>query len=122
MIPSKPHCFCGLALLVGLALIKVQPAHSGQTSSAPVPSAARQIELVKLVREDCGSCHGRTLKGGLGPSLLSEDLRDLPPEALRETILRGRRGTAMPPWQQFIDEAEAAWVVEKLQEGFPDVQ
>ena len=80
------------------------------------------MELVKLVREDCGSCHGRSLKGGLGPSLLAEDLRDLSPEALRETILRGRNGTAMPPWQQFISEAEAAWMVEKLQEGFPDVQ
>ncbi|CAG1011410.1 hypothetical protein BURK2_04256 [Burkholderiales bacterium] len=120
MRPQLPTIRQGLVLLFGLALVKVPALLWAQTSS--VPAAARQRELVHLVREDCGSCHGRTLKGGLGPSLLPEDLRDLPPEALRETILRGRKGTAMPPWQQFLSEAEAAWIVEKLQEGFPDVQ
>ncbi len=120
-MPSQmPSIRQGYLLLFGLALVKVPALLWAQTSS--VPAAARQRELVHLVREDCGSCHGRTLKGGLGPSLLPEDLRDLPPEALRETILRGRKGTAMPPWQQFLSEAEAAWIVEKLQEGFPDVQ
>jgi hypothetical protein len=30
----------------------------------------RQKELIHLVRQDCGSCHGMTLQGGLGPALL----------------------------------------------------
>ncbi|MBI3148760.1 MAG: cytochrome c [Betaproteobacteria bacterium] len=114
------HPHRGFSLLLGLALIKVPAMLWAQTPS--MPEAARQLELVKLVREDCGSCHGRSLKGGLGPSLLPEDLRDLPSEALRETILKGRQGTAMPPWQQFLSEADANWIVEKLQSEFPDVK
>lgn len=93
------------------------PASAGD---AQEPGAARKSELVRLVRDDCGACHGRTLKGGLGPSLLPEDLRDLPPESLRETILQGRPNTAMPPWKNFLSEPEAAWIVEQLQQGFPD--
>lgn len=79
----------------------------------------RQAELVKLVRNDCGACHGMTLAGGLGTALLPETLRDKPDDLLRETILRGRTGTAMPPWQAFLDEAEAAWIVAQLKKGFP---
>jgi len=84
------------------------------------PEAARQKELVHLVRQDCGSCHGMTLKGGLGPALLPENLRDKPAEGLAETIYYGRPGTPMPPWKQFMSEAEAAWIVDKLMTAFPE--
>jgi cytochrome c55X len=108
----------GALLLMPCACVCV----AARAAELPVPDAKRQAELVRLVRNDCGACHGQTLKGGLGPSLLSEDLRDLPPESLRETILKGRPNTAMPPWKAFLTEAEAAWIVEKLQEGFPDAK
>lgn len=83
-------------------------------------SPERQEELVHLVRNDCGSCHGGTLSGGLGPSLQSTSLRDKPAEPLQQTILHGRTGTAMPPWSKFITEQEAGWIVEQLKKGFPD--
>lgn len=83
------------------------------------PDAARQKELVRLVRQDCGSCHGMTLQGGLGPALLPANLRDKPAEGLMATIVYGRPGTPMPPWQQFVSEAEASWIVEKLLSEFP---
>lgn len=83
-------------------------------------SHERKDVLVKLVRNDCGSCHGMTLKGGLGPELLPESLHNSVPASLRETILHGRTGTAMPPWSKFITEAEADWIVEQLMKGFPD--
>ena len=86
---------------------------------AAEPDAARQQALVHLVRQDCGSCHGMTLKGGLGPALLPDTLRDKPAEGLAATIYYGRPGTPMPPWRQFISEAEAAWMVDKLMSGFP---
>jgi len=35
-------------------------------------SAERQTELLYLLKQDCGSCHGMTLQGGLGSSLLPE--------------------------------------------------
>lgn len=84
------------------------------------PSAERQRELVHLVRQDCGSCHGMTLQGGLGPSLKPEALQGKPPESLVATIYGGRPGTPMPPWHRFLNEAEAQWIVEQLLHGFPD--
>lgn len=86
---------------------------------ASEPTPARQKELVHLVRQDCGSCHGMTLQGGLGPALLPANLRDKPAEGLAATIYYGRPGTPMPPWQQFMSEAEAAWIIDKLMSEFP---
>lgn len=87
---------------------------------AAEPAAERQKELVRLVRQDCGSCHGMTLKGGLGPALLPATLKDKPVEGLVATIVLGRPGTAMPPWQQFVSEDEARWIVGKLMTEFPN--
>jgi cytochrome c55X len=89
-------------------------------AQSAVPSTERQRELVHLVRQDCGSCHGMTLQGGLGPSLKPGALRDKPVESLVATIHNGRPGTPMPPWQRFLTEAEALWIVERLLEKFPD--
>lgn len=84
------------------------------------PSAARQKELIHLVRQDCGSCHGMTLQGGLGPALLPATLADKPAESLVATIVHGRPGTPMPPWHRFLAEDEARWIVAKLMAGFPE--
>jgi len=82
-----------------------------------MPPEARQKELLELLRQDCGSCHGLTLKGGLGPALLPEALRDKPPEFLAATILYGRPGTPMPPWRSFLEEDEALWLAHRIKEG-----
>lgn len=87
---------------------------------ATEPEMARQTELVRLVRQDCGSCHGMTLKGGLGPALLPETLRGKPVEGLAATIYYGRPGTPMPPWKQFMSESEAHWIATKLMTDFPE--
>lgn len=84
------------------------------------PSAARAQQLIHMVRQDCGSCHGMTLRGGLGPALTPQALQGKPLESLVATILRGRAGTPMPPWQRFMSEAEAGWIVERLLDGFPE--
>ena len=86
------------------------------------PGEARREELVHLVRQDCGSCHGLTLKGGLGPALLPAALAEKDPEQLRHVILNGRPGTAMPPWKPFLTEDEARWIVEMLKKGLPDAR
>ena len=77
----------------------------------------RQQQLLHLLRQDCGSCHGLTLQGGLGPALTVQALRGKSPEMLRAVILHGRPGTPMPPWQPFMNETEATWLVEQLQTG-----
>ena len=83
------------------------------------PTAERQKELIHLVRQDCGSCHGMTLQGGLGPALLPANLADKSFEGLVATIIGGRPGTPMPPWHPFLAEDEAQWIVTKLISGFP---
>ena len=90
-----------------------------QAQTAPQPSAQRAAELVRMVRQDCGSCHGMRLAGGLGPALTPARLADWPDDSLVATILHGRPGTAMPGWQRFVTEAEAGWIVARLKQGFP---
>jgi cytochrome c55X len=77
----------------------------------------RQAELMHLLKHDCGSCHGMTLKGGLGPSLRPEALAERTAVALRQNILNGLPGTPMPPWRGQLTEAEAGWLVEVLLSG-----
>lgn len=77
----------------------------------------RAAELAHLVVQDCGSCHGLTLAGGLGPDIRPAALEDTRPEALAAVILDGVPGTAMPPWRPLLTEAEAAWIAEYLLAG-----
>ena len=104
-------------LWLGLGAISLAAAGA---ACAQTVSASRQAELIRLVRQDCGSCHGMTFRGGLGPPLTAEALRDKPAGSLMLTILNGRPGTPMPPWRPFVSEAEAAWIVDRLQKGFDD--
>ena len=79
--------------------------------------SGRQAELQYLLAQDCGSCHGMTRKGGLGPALLPNNLEGKPDQLLVATILDGRTGTAMPPWRGLLTEAEAVWLVQQLRQG-----
>lgn len=87
--------------------------------AAAGPDDGRQRELVHLVRQDCGSCHGLTLQGGLGPALTPPALHGKPQDSLAATIVGGRPGTPMPPFRGIVTEAEADWIVDRLLEGFP---
>lgn len=77
----------------------------------------RRAELLNMLKHDCGSCHGLTMKGGLGPPLLPDVLRNKPVDFLAATILYGRPGTPMPPWRPFLSPQEAAWLAERIREG-----
>lgn len=104
-------------VLLGVALLAAQTAHA----ELAAPEPARRAALVNMVRQDCGSCHGLTLKGGLGPALLPETLADKPAESLVATVLHGRPGSAMPGWSRFMNAEEAAWIVARLMDGFPQL-
>ncbi len=84
------------------------------------PDATRSAELVRMVRQDCGSCHGMRLTGGLGPALTREALADFPLDSLAAVIFHGRPGTPMPPWKAMLSEPEARWIAVRLQQGFPE--
>ena len=89
-------------------------------AAATEPAPARQQQLVRMVRQDCGSCHGMRLTGGLGPALTPAALADKPIDAMVATIVHGRPGTPMPPWRAMLSEPEARWIAERLTAGFPD--
>ena len=100
-----------------VAFIGLVVVTSASASVLAEPSAKRQQELVHLLKHDCGSCHGMTLKGGLGPALLPENLSSKPDEVLKQTILHGRPPTPMPPWQGILSEDEVDWLVMLLRRG-----
>jgi cytochrome c55X len=101
---------------MGFAAARTGMAADEGAVSAP-PDAARQTELLALLHQDCGSCHGMRLTGGLGPPLTPEKLRARSAESLSATIVSGRPGTAMPPWRRFISDAEAQWLVARMMSG-----
>jgi|WetSurMetagenome_2_1015567.scaffolds.fasta_scaffold01068_7 cytochrome c55X len=111
-----------LLILIALLASFVLLSNSVVYAAPAMPNAARRAELIRMVRNDCGSCHGIRLTGGLGLSLTAEALREKPDSTLVATILYGRPGTPMPPWQGFMSESEAEWIVENLKLGFPNVK
>jgi cytochrome c55X len=97
-----------LVWLVLSLLITIPPA-AGDTISS-----ARRQELHNVLIQDCGSCHGLTMKGGLGPALLPQSLQGKSAEYLSSVILNGRPGSAMPAWRSLLSPAEARWMAERL--------
>jgi len=90
-------------------------------STAPAGdiSSVRLDEIKNLLFQDCGSCHGMHLTGGLGPSLTRESLLTKTTEDLVLTIQNGVAGTPMPPWKPFLNDDEVHWLVNYLQQGSP---
>lgn len=84
-----------------------------QTFATPL-TGARQAELQHILLQDCGSCHGMTLKGGLGPALTPEALENKPRVYLQQTIQEGHPGTPMPPWKSILAPEDIDYLVELL--------
>jgi cytochrome c55X len=118
--PIRPVQLRVASLLVVLGIFFHPFAESKGAQGDIVPAAERRADILNMVRQDCGSCHGMTLKGGLGPPLTPGAVQSRPSASLVATILHGRPGTAMPPWQDFLSVDEAIWIVEQLQQGLPD--
>jgi len=106
----SPRLIPALVLTAGLAATAA-PATAGE------PLAPHEKELMNLLRQDCGSCHGMTMKGGLGPALLPATLDGVPDEVLVKIILDGVPETPMPPWHPLIEPGDAAWMVRQLKDG-----
>lgn len=98
--------FC-LLLLLGSPAIVI----------ADQPSQQRQQELMHLLKQDCGSCHGMTLKGGLGPALTVDAIADQSVADLVYTITYGREALAMPSWKNILTNDEILWLSEQLKSG-----
>lgn len=103
----KSLCIAGLVFVLGAPC------------AVAAPDGERQQQLVRIVRQDCGSCHGMRLTGGLGPALTRAALADKPVDSLAATIVHGRPGTPMPPWRTLLSADDARWIAERLLAGFP---
>ena len=102
------RCLTGLTFII----VASTPVLADSETSTP-----RQQELMNMLKQDCGSCHGLQMKGGLGPALLPETLKGKSAEFITTTILYGRPGTAMPPWRFLLSPAEARWMADTLLQG-----
>lgn len=91
--------------------------HIAASARAEGPAPGRQGELSFLLTQDCGSCHGLTMKGGLGSPLLPESLAGKDREALAGVVLDGIPGTPMPPWRSLLTPEEALWIIDRLRHG-----
>lgn len=110
--PARSRSWPNAALTLIVLIALMAPAAAGEAAPDPV-------KLANLVRQDCGSCHGMQLTGGLGPALTKEALADKPIESLQSTIFHGRPGTPMPGWQSMLSADDARWIAERLLAGFP---
>ena len=102
-MPRIAAIFCALFLAAAAAL-----------ASAQQVTPERAASLEQLVVQDCGSCHGLTMKGGLGRPLTPDALAHAEPGGLALIILDGIPGTAMPPWRPLLTEDEALWIASYL--------
>ena len=98
-------------------MVRVGPtaaAFLAMAGGAAAIAPERQAQLERMVIQDCGSCHGLAMTGGLGKPITPQALSGLDPETLAAVILDGVPGTAMPPWRPLLTEAEALWIAEYL--------
>lgn len=108
----------GIPILFVLAT-SASPSAADVAGKPRVLDEGRNQALIRLVRQDCGSCHGLTLKGGLGKPLLPEDIAALDASQVRDIILEGMPGTPMPAWKSLLTSEDATWIAEQLKKGFP---
>src|SRR5690554_8223154 len=99
-------------LLLGLAWLLPQAALAEAGSH---PSGVDADRLETLLYQDCGSWHGMTVRGGLGPALAQERMQALSPEALTHIIRHGVPGTGVAGWEALLSEEEARWVAGHLE-------
>lgn len=95
--------------LLSIVVLFCAPALAEETSA--------NTELINLVHQDCGSCHGLTLKGGLGPDIRPGSLSHYDIETLSIVVLDGIPETAMPPWRPLLSETDAERIAEYLLQG-----
>ncbi len=109
----------GVAALLGLALFFSAGVQAERLQAQDGPDVQRQAQLTYLLKHDCGSCHGMTMKGGLGPSLQAQELsaKGHNVDSLSLIIARGIPDTAMPPWGPILEPEAIRWLARQLLEA-----
>jgi mono/diheme cytochrome c family protein len=130
-----------LLLAVGIPGFVVLTAMSTLADSSPSPNASGSAATgttalpgdptkgESLYGQNCATCHGSSLEGGIGPALnpiqkLSGVANPLSPTFLIDTIANGRKpqsGAEMPAWKDKLSGQDikdlAAYIIQKNREG-----
>ncbi|HEY1361253.1 MAG TPA: cytochrome c [Xanthobacteraceae bacterium] len=109
------HRDAAVILATGVVALLILVIVCGRDAGAADP--LDPAKLGELVRHDCGSCHGFTLRGGLGKPLTVDRLAQWDSDQLTQVILDGVPGTPMPPWRPLLSESEARWIADHLKSG-----
>jgi cytochrome c55X len=107
-------------ILIPILLVMVANSFADNSANSSATNSIndeRKKELMHLLKQDCGSCHGMTMKGGLGPALLPEKLAATPDYILENTIKYGRETLAMPAWDGILTSVDIEWLVDQLKQG-----
>ena len=73
------------------------------------------MNVEKMFEKECQGCHGPNHEGGVGPDLRPAKLEKKNAYTLAEVILNGRPSTAMPPFSEKMNKADAQKMVDYLQ-------
>ncbi len=73
------------------------------------------MDVEKMFEKECQGCHGPNHEGGVGADLRPAKLDKKNAYTLAEVILNGRPGTAMPPFVEKMNQADAQKMVDYLQ-------
>ena len=74
-----------------------------------------KMDVEKMFEKECQGCHGPNHEGGVGADLRPAKLEKKNAYTLAEVILDGRPGTAMPPFAEKMNQADAQKMVDYLQ-------
>ena len=112
-----------LAAPVTLALLLASC--GGGEAPVPTPSPTTKppaaTKASDLFAARCAACHGANRQGisGLGPALVPQRLAGRSDAELRDTIMNGRPGTAMPPWKGILTQQDIEAIVQFIKNTPP---
>jgi len=73
------------------------------------------MDVANVFEKECQGCHGPNHEGGVGADLRPNKIAKKNSYMLAQTILNGRPGTAMPPFKDKLNKADAQKMVDYLQ-------
>ncbi|PCK02571.1 MAG: secretion protein HlyD [Alteromonadaceae bacterium] len=101
-------------VIVGLLLL------ASPLSQAAEPSGEAEnkpLKVESLFQQNCASCHGATLSGGMAGSLLDDKwLQDGEEKTLKNIIQNGDGKAGMPAWKAALDEDQIRALVIYIKE------
>jgi len=73
-----------------------------------------KMDFAKKYEKECQGCHGPIHQGGVGSDLRPAVLKKKSREFLAETIMNGRKNTAMPAWKEKFNKDDASGMIDWL--------